>query len=45
MSIIREDLDGIVFFFLARLVQKLLAKKNSLVLEYRYFDFVDLCGL
>ena len=35
----RQDLDGVVIFALTRLVQKLLANKNSLVLKCRYFDF------
>ena len=34
----REDLDGIVSFALAQLVQKL-STKNSLVLKCRHFDF------
>ena len=34
-----EDLDGTDIFALVWLVQKLLAKKNSFVPKYRYFDF------
>ena len=40
-----SDFDGAGSFALAQLVQRLLAKKNSLVLKCRHFEFVDPCDV